>query len=225
MDDTERRLRAYTHCRTLLGVNLSEFLNKARLRKIDEQHVIAAAESATTKNTFLVAMKNTGLTLQDIGDVLGLSRERVRQLITNENGYGDVMFEPRAPRRANPEQVAIELYRIAATRPDMYSKRGVFMTQLACDIIAANHPEWSITSIRQIASKVDTDTCTVAMHNLGIPVEERAEWIKKQRRDGRNSKEILAVLNRGLAKPVSETAFSRYRRKLKVRPGYGIPVL
>src|SRR3990167_7216129 len=93
MNDEE--LKPYLNCRKLLGLTLTDLIARCKVRRIDKTRVIAACATATERIALMSSLKSLGLTLEDIGKVAGLTRERVRQLITEVEDYEKWHFEPK----------------------------------------------------------------------------------------------------------------------------------
>jgi len=70
-------------CRQKLGASLAELLKAGKKRGIKDDDILWIIREADDRNDAFYGLKDIGLSLQDIGSVMNLTRERIRQLAKN----------------------------------------------------------------------------------------------------------------------------------------------
>ena len=220
VDFSADQLAPYLKCQQLLHVSVSDLCRLARRRRIPDAAVLAACAAAEARNEIVANLNDVGLALSDIAQVMGLSRERARQLTAE---IAD--FRTRRPERmyapVNGGQLRAEAIAILVTNADLFNVRGNIKFSVLADILALTHPQCRRKDIKPAIADITLAEIALARLKIADP----PTWLRQKYAAGLNSREILHEVNQVLgAHPMSEMTWSHFVRKLGFRP-VGRPTL
>lgn len=219
-------LAIYTNCRKALGCSLADVIRSARARRITAADVEAAFARSLTRDEALLALKSIGLTLEDIAGLVGLTRERVRQILAG-------MTDEKIKSASKPTAKTVELgdarrqrlIRRMATEPGLWNERGRAKTSVLADelMLEGYNQAQARTLVQQIA-KVEAGfkaRLLIEIH-FNVPADQHFAWINDQLQTCTLT-HILDRINRTSPVPLSLMALDVYARGLGIKMTPGAP--
>ncbi len=219
MDD---ELAPYMNCRRYLNAGLDDLCKVARRRRISESAILDACTKATSRVHLVAMLNGTGMALTDVGNVMGLTRERARQLANEVEEYetrqAETVFEP-----VDLERLRSFALDSLCTDANLYSERGNIKFTIIVDRFWILNPRCRKKDIQDALQALNLTLCQVAMQRMRIV--DPQPWLAERYNAGMNSKEILAIVNKNMpVHKISEMAWSHFIRSFGFRPT-GRPIL
>ena len=224
---SDEELKPYLNCRKLLGGTLTDLLARCKARRINKQRAIDACATATDRIALMSSLKSLGLPLEDIGKIAALSRERIRQLITEVDDYDKWKFKSENPAAVIDWLALEELTYLLLQKPEYWhdiptktGKIAMIKMEAVIDTLQdrmGGHRE----EIRKKLQELNLRKTEVALIGIGVRPEVFKRWVLKQYDDGWNSVEIVGFLNRIFRPQISEMAWSDFIKRLGIIRGKG----
>jgi hypothetical protein len=194
-----------------LNIALDAILVKARNRAIPDDTILAAIESATDRVALIQGLKQTGLSLVDFGECVGVSRETVRKIV-GPGAPAAVVPRPKPTRTV--DEIRAEIWHAAINDPSWWRNDTLNKDKIIEQLKDNNY------LMRQIRSgllnsiwrpKTEIILTTV----FEIPVEQHRDWINRLLEEGNTFTDILERVNSKIEFGLSFATLLRYCRQIK----------
>lgn len=194
------------------NISLDTLLSKARTRDIAEEEVFVAISNAADRAALIRTMKQAGLSLIDLADCVGLSRETIRKI----GGTG----APRAAELARPkptqtiEEIRCDIWQAAMHDPswwlnDSLSRERIIEHLKSRHYLASQIKTGLVNAIWRPKTEI------ILLVAFEIPVEQHRQWINERLAEGRSYTDIVKFINSKIELNLSLPTFLRYCRRVK----------
>lgn len=215
----------YINCRRALGVGFFDVFKKAQERKIDIGSVEEIFHSEIARDDAICALRLCGMSSTDIGNIIGLTRERVRQIITDA-GIADSETKQRSgPRERHIDKDA--LMQLLCTSPAMWNIQGVLKKLKVIEYFTEQG--YSEADVRDALETLGVDKANakariLLTYWLNLPSDKHYDYFSDQLRRITQSQLLDGISGQ---KPVvlSIMAFNKYMRSIGIyspKSGAGI---
>jgi hypothetical protein len=193
------------------NISLDALLTKARRRDIPDEGVIAVVENATDRVGLIRALKLARLSLIDIADCTGVSRETIRKIV----GPG----APRAAELSRPkpmqtiEEIRREIWQEAIRDPswwlnDSLSREKIIERLKRCNYRGSQIKAGLLNLIWRPKAEI------ILVVAFEIPVEQHRQWINERLAERNSYTDILKIIN--LLQLTGRRAYSRQPLKTRI---------
>lgn len=194
------------------NISLDTLLSRASRRDIAEEEVFATISNAADRVTLIRTMKQAGLSLIDLADCVGLSRETIRKIV----GTG----APRAAELARPkpiqslEEIRRDIWQAAMCDPawwlnDSLSREKIIERLKNCHYLTSQIKAGLVYSIWKPKTEIILEVA------FEIPVEQHRQWINERLAEGHSYTDIVKIINSKIEINLSLPTFLRYCRRVK----------
>lgn len=215
----------YLNCRRALGVGFTDVFKKARERRIDMNAVEEIFKSEITRDEAICGLRSCGMSNTDIGVVVGLTRERVRQIVTDADLARSGIKQKTGP---NARRIDTDMLRqLLCTSPEFWNVQGILKLRDLIDYFARRgHTEKDVrdaldaVGINNEHSKAEI----LLTYWLQLPKEKHYKYFSDQLRTI-NQSQLLAGLTNQKPVGLSIMAFNKYMRSMGIyseKSGAGI---
>lgn len=200
---------AFEKCEQL-NIALDAILVKARNRAIPDDAIMAAIEGATDRVELIRALKQTGLSLAEIGECVGVSRETIRKIV----GPGaPPAVVPRLKPTRTVDEIRDEIWHEAIRDPSWWRNDTLSKDKIIERLKGYNY------QMRQIRSGLlntiwRPKTEIVLTTVFEIPVEQHRDWINRLLDEGNTYTDILEMVNSKIEFGLSFSTLLRYCRQI-----------
>lgn len=220
VDDSQ--YNKYIYCRKALGVSLFDVLKQAKHRQVSLQEIEAVFDKEQSRDDAICALRDCGMSLDDIGKVIGLTRERVRQIV-EEAGKASgkaAKRESDISHKAIPEELVL---RLICTSPRFWGERGALLFDELISYFA--QMEYSESDVRDVIKKMrlrerSAKPRVLITYWFNIPESEHLTWLTKELTNTAQA-QLLDRLHQSSPVKVSIMAFNRYMRDLGITAWVG----
>lgn len=196
----------------IFNISLDTLLSRASRRDIAEEEVLAAISNAADRVTLIRTMKQAGLSLIDLADCVGQSRETIRKIV----GTG----APRAAELARPkptqtiEEIRCDIWQAAMHDPswwlnDSLSRERIIEHLKSRHYLASQIKTGLVNAIWRPKTEI------ILLVAFEIPVEQHRQWINECLAEGRSYTDIVKFINSKIELNLSLPTFLRYCRQVK----------
>ncbi len=196
----------------MFNISLDTLLNRASRRDIAEEKVFATISNAADRAAFIRTMKQAGLSLIDLADCVGLSRETIRKIV----GTG----APRAAELARPkptqtiEEIRCDIWQTAMHDPSWWLNDSLSRERIIEHLKSRHYLASQIkTGLVNAIWRPKTEIILVVAFE--IPVEQHQQWINKRLAEGNSYTDIVKFINSKIELNLSLPTFLRYCRRVK----------
>jgi hypothetical protein len=217
MMSEEDQYAKYTNCRNALGVSLWDVIKQARSRKILETFIDEVFTHPISRDDAICQLRNIGMSLDDIGAVSGMTRERVRQII-KENGQTPGKSADYNRKSSVPVSDDFVIRLICHSTKYWSELTGVCLIQtLEKDL---HNDGYTTDQIKLCFDRMRLHERSAKPRLLicywfDVPEEKHREWLSSELRDISQA-QLLDRLNHMSPVKVSIMAFNTYMRKLGI---------
>lgn len=194
------------------NISLPVLLTKAQRRDITDEEVFAAIQQAASRAELIRALKQAGLSLIDLADGVGQSRETVRKIV----GTG----APRAAEIARPkptqtiEEIRRHIWQAAMHDPSWWLNDSLSRDKIIAYLKSCHYPASQIK--RGLPSLIWRPKAEIIlMIAFGLPPEQHRQWINERLAEGLSYTDILKLINSKIELHLSLPTFLRYCRRVK----------
>jgi hypothetical protein len=193
-----------------MNIALDTILVKARNRAIPDDTIMAAIEGAPDRVELIRALKQTGLSLVDIGQCVGVSRETVRKIV-GPGAPAAVVPRPKPTRTV--DEVRDEIWREAIIDPswwrnDTLNKDKIIERLKDNNYLMRHIRSGLLNSIWRPKTEIILTTV------FEIPVEQHRDWINRLLEEGNTFTDILEMVNSKIEFGLSFATLLRYCRQI-----------
>lgn len=194
-----------------LNIAPDAILVKARNRAIPADTIMAAIEGATDRLELIRALKQTGLSLVDIGECVGVSRETVRKIV----GPGaPAAIVPRAKPTRTADEIRDEIWHEAISDPSWWRNDTLSKDKIIERLKGYNYLMHQIRSgLLNTIWRPKTEIVLTTVFE--IPVEQHRDWINRLLDEGNTYTDILEIVNSKIEIGLSFSTLLRYCRQIK----------
>ena len=204
------QLDLYTNCRHALGVSLWDVIKKGRTRGVDDAIVEKVFASPVTRNDAIHALKDCGISLEDIGELIGVTRERIRQII-------DQSEHSKPNRAASIVRPAIKVMNtdtilsLICTEPIYWNERGNCITSKVIEHFSEeyNQDDVSLALKKLRVRERHAKARLLVTYWFRVPESEHREWLSNELRRI-TQPHLLNSLNLNSPVQLSIMALNRY---------------
>ena len=215
-DDSQ--LNKYIYCRKALGVSLSDVLKQARRRQVSLSEIENVFDQERSRDDAICALRDCGMSLDDIGKSIGLTRERVRQIIQEaERPSGKAAKVSRKiPKKEIPDDLVLHL---VCTQPRYWENaQGRLIFQELFDYFTARgYTEDDVRDVikRLKLREMHAKPRILITYWFGVPENEHLAWLSKELTNTAQAQLLDRLLQSSPVK-VSIMAFNKYLRSLGI---------
>jgi|GEM_PF-6261858 len=191
------------------NISLPILLAKARRRDITDEAVFAAIQQAASRAELIRALKQAGLSLIDLADGVGQSRETVRKIV----GTG----APRAAEIARPkptrtiEEIRRDIWQAAMHDPSWWLNDSLSRDKIIAYLKSCHYPASQIKrGLPRLIWRPKAEI--ILMVAFGLPPEQHRQWINERLAEGLSYTDILKRINSKITLHLSLPTFLRYCR-------------
>lgn len=218
----EAQYTKYTNCRNALGVSLWDVVKQARSKKITDASIEDVFARPISRDDAICQLRGIGMSLEDIGAVAGMTRERVRQII-KEKGQEPGKSAANNHKSSVPVSDDFVIGLICRSAKYWSDLTGVCLIQtLEKDL---HNDGYTTDQIRLCFDRIRLHERSAKPRLLirywfGVPEEDHGNWLSSELRDISQS-QLLDRLNHMSPVKVSIMAFNTYMRKLGITANVG----
>jgi hypothetical protein len=193
-----------------LNIALDTILVKARNRAIPEDKIMTAIDGAADRKTLIRALKHAGLSLVDLGECAGVSRETVRKIV----GPGvPAAVVPRPKPTRTIDEIRMEIWQEALRDPTWWRNDTLSKERIIERLKDDNYLMKQIRSgLLNRIWRPKTEIILTAI--LEIPVEQHRDWINGLLDEGKTFTDILEIINSKIEMGLSFSTLLRYCRQI-----------
>ena len=217
----ETQYAKYTNCRNALGVSLWDVIKQARSRKVSDASIEAVFSGPISRNDAICQLRDTGMSLDDIGKVVGMTRERIRQIIkeTGRDPGKSAQKQHRSSISVSDEFVVGLICR----SNEYWGESGVCLVQTLEKRLLDDG--YTLDQIRQCFKRVrprekNAKARLLIRYWFEVPENDHREWLSFELR-GMAQAQLLDRLNHMSPVKLSIMAFNNYMRHLGITANAG----
>lgn len=213
----DNQYNKYIYCRKALGVSLSDVLKQANRRQVSLQEIEAVFDKERSRDDAICALRDCGMSLDDIGKVVGLTRERVRQIIKEaekESGKASKR-KSNKPHKEIPKELVL---RLICTSPRFWGESGVLLlNELTSHFVQNGYSESDARDIimQMRLRERNAKSRLLITYWFDVPEENHLAWLTKELTNTAQA-QLLDRLHQSSPVKVSIMAFNRYLRDLGI---------
>jgi hypothetical protein len=194
------------------NISLEALLTKARRRDIPAEEVFAAIESATDRVALIRRLKQARLSLVDIAECVGLSRETIRKIVGPGAPWAAELSRPKPTQTI--EELRREIWQEAIRDNSWWPNDRLSRDKIIERLKSCNYLNSQIKAgLPNLIWGYKAEIILVVAFE--IPVEQHRHWINERLEEGNTYTDILKIINSKIEISLSLPTFLRYCYRIK----------
>lgn len=203
----------FLKARLKFNISFNDLVKLAKLRLIDASLVEKAIQNNDSRDNLINDLRGIGMSLQDIGDIFNLTRERIRQLTK----AGLISNHRRATPTKTIEEITVDIWKEALFDETWWNKsevgqRGPHNLKRSRVILTIQHYGYTDAEATKLSPRVIKESIArmILIHSHGIPQDKHRDWIMSHRLANKTQLEICAIVNSKQPVKISIMTWNRY---------------